>query len=140
MSTVTIIYPRAYEKCRISGPTSDLYELYACLVALLCPIICDPRHCSLPGSSVHGISQARILEWLTISFSGEPRGLNPHFLCLLHWTLLPVISVNIRYCGHWAVYLCSHPQKCSPRGFRIEKSRIRALDTQGAYQKNDLFH
>ena len=31
--------------------------------------ICDPMDCSLPGSSVHGISQARILEGLTISFS-----------------------------------------------------------------------
>ena len=34
-----------------------------------CPILCDPIDCSLPGSSVHGISQARILEWMAISFS-----------------------------------------------------------------------
>ena len=31
--------------------------------------LCDPMDCSLPGSSIHGISQARILEWLAISFS-----------------------------------------------------------------------
>ena len=31
----------------------------------------DPMDCSLPGSSVHGISQARILEWIAISFSRE---------------------------------------------------------------------
>ena len=31
--------------------------------------LCDPRDYSLPGSSVHGILQARILEWVTISFS-----------------------------------------------------------------------
>ena len=31
--------------------------------------LCDPMDCSLPGSSVHGIFQARILEWLAISFS-----------------------------------------------------------------------
>ena len=30
--------------------------------------LCDPMNCSLPGSSVHGISQARILEWIAISF------------------------------------------------------------------------
>ena len=30
---------------------------------------CDPMDCSLPGSSVHGILQARILEWVSISFS-----------------------------------------------------------------------
>ena len=32
-------------------------------VAQLCPTLCDPMDCSLPGSSVHGIFQARILEW-----------------------------------------------------------------------------
>ena len=38
-------------------------------VALLCPTLCDPRDCNLPGFSVHGIFQARILEWVAISFS-----------------------------------------------------------------------
>ena len=39
-------------------------------VAQLCPTLCDPMDCSPPGSSVHGILQARILEWVAISFSG----------------------------------------------------------------------
>ena len=34
-----------------------------------CPALCDPKDCSLPGSSVHGILQARILEWVAIPFS-----------------------------------------------------------------------
>ena len=34
-----------------------------------CLTLCDPMDCSLPGSSVHGISQARILEWVAISYS-----------------------------------------------------------------------
>ena len=38
-------------------------------VAQSCPTLCDPMDCSLPGSSVHRIFQARILEWVTISFS-----------------------------------------------------------------------
>ena len=38
-------------------------------VAQLCPTLCDPVDCSPPGSSVHGILQARILEWVAISFS-----------------------------------------------------------------------
>ena len=38
-------------------------------VAQSCPTLCDPVYCSLPGSSVHGILQARILKWVTISFS-----------------------------------------------------------------------
>ena len=46
-------------------------------VAQLCPTLCDPMDCILPGSSVHGISQARMLEWVAIPFSREfswPRG------------------------------------------------------------------
>ena len=38
-------------------------------VTQLCPTLCDPMDCSLPGSSVHGIFQARGLEWVAISFS-----------------------------------------------------------------------
>ena len=34
-----------------------------------CPALCDPMGCSLPGSSVHGILQARLLEWLPMPFS-----------------------------------------------------------------------
>ena len=34
-----------------------------------CPTLCDPMDCSLPGSSVHGILQARVLEWVDIFFS-----------------------------------------------------------------------
>ena len=33
-----------------------------------CPALCDPMDCSSPGSSVHGILQAKILEWVAISF------------------------------------------------------------------------
>ena len=35
-----------------------------------CPTLCDPMDCSLPGSSTHGIFQARVLEWGGIAFSG----------------------------------------------------------------------
>ena len=38
-------------------------------VAQSCTTVCDPIDCSLPGSSVHGIFQARILEWVAVSFS-----------------------------------------------------------------------
>ena len=39
------------------------------LVNQLCPTLCDSMDCSLPGSSIHGILQARILEWVAIPFS-----------------------------------------------------------------------
>ena len=38
-------------------------------VAQSCPTLCDPMDCSPPGSSVHGISHARVLEWIAIAFS-----------------------------------------------------------------------
>ena len=47
------------------------------LITQLCPTLCDPMDCSQPGSSVHGILQARILEWVGIPFSrgsSQPRG------------------------------------------------------------------
>ena len=46
-----------------------LWVTYCVLVAQSCPTLCDPMDCSPPGSSVHGILQARILEWVAISFS-----------------------------------------------------------------------
>ena len=45
-------------------------------VAQSCPTLCDPMDCSLPGSSIHGIFQARVLEWVAIFFSrgsSQPR-------------------------------------------------------------------
>ena len=40
-------------------------------VAQSCPTLIDPMDCSLPGSSVHGIFQARVLEWGAIAFSAQ---------------------------------------------------------------------
>ena len=36
-----------------------------------CPTLSDPMDCSLPGSSIHGIVQARVLEWVAIAFSSK---------------------------------------------------------------------
>ena len=41
------------------------------LAAQSCPTLCSPRDCRPPGSSVHGILQARILEWVAMSSSAE---------------------------------------------------------------------
>ena len=43
-------------------------------VAQSCPTLSDPMDCSPPGSSIHGIFQARVLEWGAIAFSEEPPG------------------------------------------------------------------
>ena len=41
------------------------------LVSQSCPTVCNPMDCSPPGSSVHEISQAGILEWVAIPFWGD---------------------------------------------------------------------
>ena len=67
-------------------------------VAQSCPTLCDPMDCILPGSSVHGIFQAIVLEWIAISFSrgsSQPRD----------WTQVNHI-VDIRILIHFVVQHC----------------------------------
>ena len=56
------------------GNPPTLLHAYVCSPS--CPILCDPVYCSPPGSSVHGIFQIRVAEWVSISFSrgsSQPR-------------------------------------------------------------------
>ena len=55
--------------------TELIHFLYACMHAQLlqlCLTLCDPMDCSLPGSSVPGSLQARILEWVVVPSRGFP--------------------------------------------------------------------
>ena len=65
-----------------------------------CPTLCDPMDCSLPGSSVQGIFQTRILEWVAISFSrrsSPPRDRTQVF-CIVdrHFTVWATRECNER--------------------------------------------
>ena len=53
-------------QCSVSASSKSEIE-----VAQSCPTLCDPMGYSLPGSPVHGIFQARVLEWIAISFSKQ---------------------------------------------------------------------
>ena len=59
-------------RCPVRLKTEEAWV--ADLVAQSCPTLYDPMDCSLPGSSVHGISQARIQEWVVVPSS---RGSSP---------------------------------------------------------------
>ena len=48
---------------------SMILALYACSVVQSCPTLCNPMDCSPTGSSVHGISQAEIMEWVVTPYS-----------------------------------------------------------------------
>ena len=85
-----------------------------CLVAQWYLTLCNPMNCSLPGSSVHGMFQARILEWVAISSSrgtSQPRD-QTHISCI------SCIGKWILY--HWAIWkahidlqVLSNYQQCS---------------------------
>ena len=73
-------------------------------VAQPCLTLCDPMDYSPPGSSVHGISQARILEWVAISFSrrsSQPRD----------WTWVSRI-VGRRFTVSATREVCDQPRQC----------------------------
>ena len=53
-----------------------------------CPTLCEPMDCSLPGSSIHGIFQARVLEWVAIAFSA----------------LIPKMLIFTRAISCWATF------------------------------------
>ena len=63
-----------FEKDTVFGSSTIDLVCCCCSAAKSCLTLCDPMDYSPPGSSVHGISQARILEWIAISFS---RGSSP---------------------------------------------------------------
>ena len=93
-----------------------------CLVAKSCPTFCDPMDCNPPGSSVHGIFQARILEWVAISYCRESsphRGQTciskPH---ILHWqaNYLPLSHQGSLISSlQFSVVTQSCPNLCDPK-------------------------
>ena len=66
------------ESCYFASPHGLIWQARVCgLVTQSCPTFCDPVDCSLPGSTVHGIIHARMLEWVVIPLfrvSSLPRG------------------------------------------------------------------
>ena len=92
-----------------------------CSVAQLCTTLCDPVDYSLPGSSFHGVFQARILEWVAISYSREsswPRDWTQVFcissLAGRFFTTAPpgkptcIYTIyNIQYCTNRGKFFCN---------------------------------
>ena len=90
--------PYCVDSMKQALPTSlEVLRVRVCVCMLSlqsCPILCDPVDCSLPGSSVHGILQARILEWVAFLAPGdlpepgtesESTALQADSLPLNHW-------------------------------------------------------
>ena len=81
-----------------------LLQKWKVVVGQSCQTLCDPMDCSPPGSSVHEISQARILEWVAVSFSGgssRPKD-QTSISCigrqiLYHWATRAALPYSYRY-------------------------------------------
>ena len=70
-------------------------------VAQFCPTLHDPTDCSLPGSSVHGIFQARVLEWGAIAFFDEPIIGAPQYIRQTLTDIKREIDSNTIIVGHF---------------------------------------
>ena len=89
-------------------------------VSQSCLTLCNPMDCSLPGSSVHGFFQARVPEWVSISFSrgsSQPRD-RAWVSCtagrfFTNWATreAPIKTSPVCWCGvsHWLLYILKNP-------------------------------
>ena len=83
-----------------------------------CPTLCEPMDSSPPGSSVHGILQARILEWVAISYSTFIAYLyiNIYIYIYLYTCHILMCAESLQSCPT----LCD-PTDCSPPGFTVHR-------------------
>ena len=68
-------------------------------VAQSCPTLSDPMDCSLTGSSVHGIFQARVLEWGAIAFSSDDIVMNKTE------KKLPLVALIVKQYWYFLIYI-----------------------------------
>ena len=105
------------------------------LITQSCPTLCNPMDCGPPGSSVHGISVAKILEWVAISFSRgfSHQGLNSR---LLHW------QADSSPRSHWgsSAYRSTHkhlrehhPTPGPVLGARVREAEVGAFDSRNLW-------
>ena len=102
-----------------------------CSVVQLYPAPCDPMDCSSPGSSVHGIFQARILEWVAIPFSRRsswPRDQTQvsGISCLgrripYHWVIWEANDIHDKPKNIWAPTACQTPPRVGFPGGSVSK-------------------
>ena len=121
MYSPMVLFPEAsyYQFLAPPKPLSSLFFLYplsAC--AHLCPTLCDPLDCSPPGFSVHGVFKARILEWVSISYSrGSSRPREQ-----AHVSMSPVLAggfFTTSTTHKTYVHFNSHTTACPTRRFRL---------------------
>ena len=100
------------------------------LVTQLCLTLCDPMDCSMPGSSVHGILQARILEWVAMAFSrgsSQPRGRT--CISYISWIVRRVLY-------HWDSLVAQIVKHLPP----VLETRVQSLGRENPLEKEMATH
>ena len=107
------------------------------LVAQSCPTLCDPTDCSPPGSSVHGIFQTRILEWVAMpSCRGSSQPRDRTWVC----------HIAGGFCTIWATrealknytVVTPKPQRLKEKMFTFNSYRMSTADWQGLFFPESL--
>ena len=104
--------------CLTASSLFPIHPIVVVLVTQSCPTLCDTVDCTAPGSSVHGIFQARILEWVAFPFPGDlaDPGIKPESPALqadfffFFFTIWATKEANPIYhtSPHWAIFLKCH--------------------------------
>ena len=115
-------------KLTLFSPVCITSCLHMCVLPQSCPTLCDPVDCSLPGFSIHGISQAKILELVAISFSrgsSWPRDRSWVFSLscmgqwiLYHWATLKAPITSFSSVTQSCPTFCD-PMNCSTPGLPV---------------------
>ena len=114
------------EYCLVSSPNLDFSIapkiilvcvcVCVCVCVQSCLTLCNPKDCSLPGSSVHGISQARILDWVAIPSSrtsSQPKGRT--WVSCIDRRSLYHLSHQVGEKGPWNLPSCCVCRNLKPR-------------------------
>ena len=99
-----------------------------------CPTLCDPMDCCPPGSSVHGILQARILECVAISFSRGSSWPRAHMKCHHKHSSVPVVDGHTHEPQSWTQHRATQqsPAQRAPSG--------QGGDPDSAWVSQERFH
>ena len=124
--------------CTVAHWAHPTKELHACIESLhSCLTLCNPMDCSPPGSSVLGILQARILEWVAMAFtrgSSWPRGWTciSKSVALTGGFFTTSVTCEAQIVAQQCPTLCN-PMDCSPSG-----SSVYAVSfSRGSFQPRD---